>query len=146
MRCDAVAPRARLTACTSVARSYCDANELRRDTFECDALIDALEQYQDAAAKAAFDRAEKRAASGRPPRKNDRGDATATKPVYEGCLALKKKLGLPFEANEDVAEVARVGPGMPQVGTMHKLDHMRELERITCDSSRNVRRARDRTL
>ena len=102
-----------------------------------DVCIDALEEYSDAAKRAARERAAKRAAKRLPPRRNDRGGATATMPIYLGMRRLAK-LGIDIAVpDDDVKEVARAGPGMPAVQPLMSLASVETLEQGSCNSERS---------
>ena len=109
---------------------------LERGSLPPDASISFLEDYDEAAQARAEQRAAKRAKSGLPPRRNDRGGRTAAMPVWLGLEGCRKRLGLPFHCDsESVKEVARCGAGMPAVQPMVNLLDVRSMERTTVDPS-----------
>ena len=120
--------------------SYIEENELEEATknrVSADILIDSLEDYDTCARGKARERAAKRAKTGKQPRRNDRGGATATMPIYMGYASLETRLGLPLEATSvsEVKEVGRAGPGMPAVQPMMNLRAVSSLEHTTTDQS-----------
>jgi hypothetical protein len=120
--------------------SYIEENELEEATknrVSADILIDSLEDYDTCARGKACERAAKRAKTGKQPRRNDRGGATATMPIYMGYASLETRLGLPLEATSvsEVKEVGRAGPGMPAVQPMMNLRAVSSLEHTTTDQS-----------
>ena len=115
--------------------AYLADNGLAMDTFSTDALIDAIEVYDEDAQERAQSRATKRKAKGEKPRANDRGGKTAAMPIFHGWRSLRKLAGLPFELTDDVKECARAGPGMPRVARMLNLRHVRSLERTMRDET-----------
>jgi hypothetical protein len=103
-----------------------------------DVIMDALEEYDEAARRAASERAAKRAAKGKPPRRNDRGGATATMPIYNGMVRMAK-LGIDIAAPDaDAKEVAKAGPGMPAVQPMMSLGSVEQLEDVSSDAARSA--------
>ena len=69
---------------------YLESNEMSETCSKvvaADTLIDSLEEYDDSARAKAKARAAKRAAKNLPPRRNDRGGATATMPIFRAGLA-----------------------------------------------------------
>ena len=69
---------------------YLESNEMSETCSKvvaADTLIDSLEEYDDSARAKAKVRAAKRAAKNLPPRRNDRGGATATMPIFRAGLA-----------------------------------------------------------
>ena len=107
---------------------------IERGSLPPDACISFLEDYDEAAQQRAEQRAAKRLASRLPPRRNDRGGATATMPIWLGLEQCRKRLGLPFDSEpEAVKEVARCGAGMPAVQPMVNLTDVRLLEQKTVD-------------
>ena len=104
-----------------------------------DTLIDSLEEYDECARARAQQRAVKRSAKNLPPRRNDRGGATATMPIFLGYSSLEKKLGLPVEASNspEVKATAKAGPGMPAVRPMMNLKTANNLGLATLDKKRS---------
>jgi len=104
-----------------------------------DTLIDSLEEYDECARARAQQRAVKRRAKNLPPRRNDRGGATATMPIFLGYSSLEKKLGLPVEATSspEVKAAAKAGPGMPAVRPMMNLKTANNLGLATINKKRS---------
>ena len=122
---------------------YLESNEMSETCSQvvaADTLIDSIEEYDDSARAKAKARADKRSAKNLPPRRNDRGGATATMPIFLGYVGLEKKLGLPIEASAqpEVKAAAKAGPGMPAVQPMMNLKTADALGLATLDMSKSA--------
>jgi len=106
-------------------KRYLQANGLNITDLSADVLIDSLEEYDDSALLRAKDRKAQRAAVGKAARRNDRGGATATYPVFLGYSSMRNRCGLPLELTDVVKEVAKAGPGMPAIQPMMGFEDVR---------------------
>ena len=97
-----------------------------------DVLMASLEEYARNAQANAKGRARKRKAKGRSPRRNCRGGKTAARALHNGFLALEEATNLDVEASKKcVRLVAKVGPGMPAVRAMLRIEAMAAYEELS---------------
>ena len=117
--------------------AYCEDEEVSVYPLPEDTLMDILEEYKERAFERAAAAAARREASGKPPKANDRGGATAVKSIYLALETFRKVFGMSGLQSDTkmVREVAEVSDGMPKVQAMLRPDAVPALEAEMNDTS-----------
>ena len=122
----------------SVHKAFCARFSIPLYPLPADVVATALETYSQLAVNAAAIRSVNKLANGEGPRSNDRGGATAVVAIYNGYVGFRIHLNIDCQSDHPLVKgIARVGSGMPSIGSMAPIDACMAWEQVSRDESKS---------